>query len=151
MAIEAAKNFGVSATGGSGSAGQPQQYAAGIDRAQDFMEMQSSAKMNKSGVELPKGVGGNSPVMTPTKRTPLDAPTERPDEHPATGAATGPGGGMELLPSTAYLQAQNNEDMAKLAALLPIYARIAEMPNASNATRNFYRALKSQIGTPTAE
>lgn len=149
MATAASSNFQVSATGGAGSAGQPQQYAAGIDRAQDFMEMQSSAPMSKSGVELPKGVGGKSPVMNlDEKRVPLDAPTQRPDEHPATGAASGPGGGPELLPSTAYLQAQNDEDMAKLAVLLPIYARIAEMPNASNATRNFYRALKSQIGTP---
>lgn len=151
MALPAKQNFGVSATGGSGSSGQAANYVSGVDNAQDFQELESSAKMNKSGVTTPKGVGGNAPVMASPKRTLLDAPTERPDEHPATGAATGPGGGNELLPSTAYLQAQNNEDMAKLAALLPVYARIAEMPNASNATRNFYRALRSQIGTSTAQ
>ena len=45
MAEKAANNFEVSATGGAGTSGQPQQYVAGIDRAQDFMEMQSSAPM----------------------------------------------------------------------------------------------------------
>jgi len=149
MATEAAKNFQVSATGGAGSAGQPSQYAAGIDRAQDFMELQSSAKMNKSGVSLPQGRSGGAPVMdmTTEKIVPLDAPTQRPDEPVTTGAALGPGGGPEVLASTAGLTAQTDEDMAKLAALLPIYARIAEMPNASNATRNYYRWLRSQVTT----
>lgn len=152
MAIEAAKNFSVSATGGAGSAGQPSQYVAGIDRAQDFMELQSSAKMNKSGVSLPQGRSGGAPVMPmDEKRVALDAFTQRLDEHPATGAATGPGAGPEVLASTAGLAAQSDEDMAKLAALLPVYARIAEMPGASNATRNYYRWLRSQLGTPTIQ
>jgi hypothetical protein len=41
--------------------------------------------------------------------------------------------------------AQNSEDVARLMAVLPIYARIAESPNASNAMRNFYRYLRSQV------
>lgn len=149
MATEAAKNFQVSATGGAGSAGQASQYAAGIDRAQDFMELQSSAKMNKSGVSLPQGRSGGAPTMNMAteKRVPLDAPTQRPDEPVTTGAAMGPGAGPEILASTAGLAAQSDEDMAKLAALLPIYARIAEMPSASNATRNYYRWLRSQVTT----
>jgi hypothetical protein len=147
MATEAAKNFQVSATGGAGSAGQASQYAPGIDRAQDFMELQSSAKMNKSGVSLPQGRSGGAPVMNMAteKRVPLDAPTQRPDEPVTTGAAMGPGAGPEILASTAGLAAQSDEDIAKLAALLPIYARIAEMPNASNATRNYYRWLRTQV------
>jgi pyocin large subunit-like protein len=59
----------------------------------------------------------------------------------------GPGAGPEILASTAGLAAQSDEDMAKLATLLPIYARIAEMPGASNATRNYYRWLRSQVTT----
>jgi hypothetical protein len=55
--------------------------------------------------------------------------------------------GPEVLASTAGLAAQSDEDIAKLAALLPIYARIAEMPNASNATRNYYRWLRTQVTT----
>ena len=145
MATEAAKNFQVSATGGAGSAGQASQYAAGIDRAQDFMELQSSAKMNKSGVSLPQGRSGGAPAMSlGSGITPLTAPTERPDEAVSTGAAYGPGGGPELLASTAMLQAQNSEDIEKLKAFLPIYARHAESPDATNASRNFYRWLSSQ-------
>jgi hypothetical protein len=149
MAVEAAKNFAVSATGGAGSAGQPQQYAAGIDRAQDFMELQSSAKMNKSGVSLPQGRSGGAPVMDmgAEKRVTLNELKGTPDEITSEGAAMGPGAGMEVLASTAGLAAQSDEDMAKLAALLPVYARIAEMPNASNATRNYYRWLRSQVTT----
>jgi hypothetical protein len=145
MAVEAAKNFQVSATGGAGSAGQASQYAAGIDRAQDFMELQSSAKMNKSGVSLPMGRSGGAPVMHMEDITPLDAKTQRPDEHPATGAASGPGAGNEALPSTMMLAAQNNEDIAKLAAVLPVYKQLAESPQATNSTRNYVRWLESQV------
>jgi hypothetical protein len=45
----------------------------------------------------------------------------------------------------SMLNAQQNEDMQKLAAFLPIYARIAESPTATNATRNFYRWLKANV------
>jgi hypothetical protein len=149
MAEKAANNFEVSATGGSGSAGQPVQYVAGIDRAQDFMEMQSSAPMNESGVSLPKGRSGGAPVMNmgAEKRVTLNELKGAPDEITSEGAAMGAGAGMEVLASTAGLAAQSDEDIARLASLLPIYARIAEMPNASNATRNYYRWLRSQVTT----
>jgi hypothetical protein len=147
MAVEAAKNFSVSAVGGAGSAGQASQYAVGIDRAQDFMELQSSAKMNKSGVSLPQGRSGGAPVMDMAeKRVPLSELKGTDPNAVTAGAAmdaTTPG--PEVLASTAGLAAQTDEDMAKLAALLPVYARIAEMPGASNATRNYYRWLRSQV------
>jgi hypothetical protein len=149
MALPANQNFEVSATGGAGTSGQPANYVAGIDRAQDFMEMQSSAKMNKSGVSLPQGRSGGAPVMDmgAEKRVSLSELKGDPAEATSEGAAMGPGAGMEVLASTAGLAAQTDEDMAKLAALLPIYARIAEMPSASNATRNYYRWLRSQVTT----
>lgn len=148
MAEEASKNFEVSAVGGAGSAGQPAQYmSSDFERTGDAgnMELQTAATMNKSGVTLPQGVGGKAPVMSAgAAPTALTAPTERPDEHPATGAAMGPGGGTELLASTGMLEAQNNQDIEKLKAFLPIYARHAESPEATNATRNFYRWLSAQ-------
>jgi hypothetical protein len=144
MADKANENFKVSATGGAGSAGQPAQYATGIDRAQDFMELQTSAKLNKSGVELPRGVGKNAPVMSTEDVVPLGAFTQNLDEHPATGAAYGPGGGSEMLASNAMLDMQNDEDYKKFKAVLPIYKAYAESPYASNAFRNFTRWADSQ-------
>ena len=45
VAKEAKNNFQVSGTGGAGTSGQPARYAAGIDNAEDFYEMQTAAKM----------------------------------------------------------------------------------------------------------
>lgn len=147
MAEAANKNFQVSATGGAGSAGQPAQYISGgaYGEGKENMELQTAAPMSKSGVEVPKGRGGAAPVMSGEEVVPLSARTQRPDEHPATGAALGPGAGPEALQSTMMLAAQNNEDIQKLAAVLPVYQRIAESPNASNATRNFVRWVQSQV------
>lgn len=145
MATEASKNFQVSAVGGAGSAGQPAQYMAGgaYGEGKENMELQTAAKMNKSGVDIPQTRAGGAPTAV-ANIVPLTAASERPDEHPATGAALGPGAGPEILSSPAMLEAQNNEDLQKLQAFLPVYARIAESPNATNATRNFYRWLRAQ-------
>jgi len=148
MADEAANNFKVSAVGGAGSAGQPAQYMSNdYERTGDAgnMELQTSAKMNKSGVNIPKGIGQNAPTMNMGEGvTPLNAFTTEPDVHPANGAALGPGQGPEALASTGMLDMQNNEDMMKLKAVLPIYKTYAETPGATNAFRNFTRWLDSQ-------
>jgi len=150
MAEAATSNFQVSATGGAGSAGQPAQYMAGgaYGEGKENMELQTAAKMNKSGVNV-----GPTPTLSAMSAmmgsgdevVPLDAMTQRPDEFPSTGAAMGPGAGPEVLSTPGMLSAQQNEDMAKLSAFLPIYARIAESPTATNATRNFYRWLKANV------
>jgi hypothetical protein len=147
MADEAANNFKVSAVGGAGSAGQPAQYMSGgaYGEGQENMDLQTAAKMNKSGVQIPKGVGQNAPTMNMGESvTPLNAFTTEPDVHPANGAALGPGQGPEALASTGMLDMQNNEDMMKLKAVLPIYKAYAETPNATNAFRNFTRWVDSQ-------
>ena len=61
------------------------------------------------------------------------------------GLRTGAGAGPEILSTPSMIAAQNSEDVARLMAVLPVYARIAESPNASNAMRNFYRYLRSQV------
>jgi hypothetical protein len=146
MAEAAANNFKVSANGGAGSAGQPAQYMSNdYERTGDAgnMELQTSAMMNKSGVNVPTAPAGRAAPQEPL--TPLDALTQRPDEPVSHGADAGPGAGSNILPSTMMLDAQNNEDVAKLAAFLPMYARIAESPNATNSTRNFYRFLRTLV------
>ncbi len=51
----------------------------------------------------------------------------------------------EVMAAPAMLKAQNNQDIAQLAAYLPFYAKVAESPRASNATRNWYRYIRSQV------
>jgi hypothetical protein len=145
MAVEASKNFEVSATGGSGSSGQAAQYAAGIDNAGDFYELQTQAPMSKSGVQLPNRGNPVAPKMATGDIVPLDARTLYPEEGVDTGAAMGPNAGEEIMAAPSMLAAQNNEDIAALAAYMPFYAKVAESPNASNATRNWYRYIRSQI------
>jgi hypothetical protein len=145
MAEEAANNFQVSATGGAGTAGQAAQYATGIDRAQDFYDLQTSAPMSKSGVEVPANIGSGAINAAMQDVVPLDAPTQRPYEPVTNGAVLGDGAGPEALASNSMLDIQNSQDLAKLAAYLPIYARIAESPEATNSTRNFYRWLRTQV------
>ena len=141
-------NFGISATGGAGSAqGQPATYMAGeqYGEGQDLYDLQTRAPMNKSGVNI-------SPTMAPPQvnfgadAVPLDAPNEN-GEPITSGIDRGEGPGSSSRMSPTMLATQNNEDSAQLAALLPVYARIAELPNATNATRNFYRYLRSQAPT----
>jgi hypothetical protein len=144
MAEPAATNFKVSANGGAGSAGQPAQYTPNMDNGGDFYELQTAAKMNKSGVNL-KAAGSTMRGAADPDIVPIDAPSIYPEEGVDTGAALGPNAGEEVMAAPTMLKAQNDEDIAKLTAYLPVYARIAESPNATNATRNFYRYIRSQV------
>jgi hypothetical protein len=144
MAEPAATNFTVSANGGAGSAGQPAQYTPNMDNGGDFYELQTAAKMNKSGVNL-KAAGSTMRGAADSDIVPIDAPSIYPEEGVDTGAALGPNAGEEVMAAPSMLKAQNDEDIAKLTAYLPVYARIAESPNATNATRNFYRYIRSQV------
>jgi hypothetical protein len=121
-----------------------------MDNAAEYQDMQSSAPMAQSGVQLPTGRGGaGAPVMPmDTPVTPLGAPTQRPEEPVTAGAAMGAGPGNEALTAPAMLAAQNNQDYAKLAAYLPVYAQIADAPTTTNAFRNFYRYLRTQVNNP---
>jgi hypothetical protein len=136
---------------GAGSArtdGQAARFVAGVDNASDFQDIESSAKINKSGVTLPQGRSGGAPVFPQEDIVPLTAKTTRPDEPVSAGSATGAGPSNAALASTTMLAAQNDQDIAKLAALLPVYQQIAESPSASNATRNYVRWIESQVMHP---
>jgi hypothetical protein len=140
--------FGVSATGGAGSAkGQPIRYTAGGNYGEGIenLEMQQSAPMSKSGVNLPPVTDAAGALTARGRRViPLSEPTQYPDEALTTGINSGLGAGKEVLAAPSMLAAQSSQDIAQLQALLPVYKTIAESPNATNATRNFYRWLRSQ-------
>ena len=147
MAVKKENNFQVSATGGAGTNGQPARYAAGIDNAQDFYDMQTSAPMAGANPANKPSMGAADvmPKISTAGIVPLDAPTQYPEEGVDTGGALGPNAGEEVMAAPAMLNAQNNQDIAQLAAYLPFYAKIAESPRASNATRNWYRYIRSQV------
>jgi len=147
MAKRKEENFQVSATGGAGTNGQPARYAAGIDNAQDFYDVQTAAPMAGRNPANQPSVSSefNMPKLSLDGIVPLDAPTQYPEEGVDTGGALGPNAGEEVMAAPAMLKAQNNQDIAQLAAYLPFYAKIAESPRASNAMRNWYRYVRSQV------
>ena len=147
MAKAKENNFLVSGTGGAGTNGQPARYAAGIDNAQDFYELQTAQPMaGENTANKPSyAAQGAMPKISLDGIVPLDAPTQYPEEGVDTGGALGPNAGEEVMAAPAMLKAQNNQDIAQLAAYLPFYAKVAESPRASNATRNWYRYIRSQV------
>jgi hypothetical protein len=150
MAEAKATNMKVSGTGGAGTNGQPATYMADdFARNGDAgnMELQTSAMMNKSGVDT-SGVALRAGAATKQEPiTRLDAPTSDLAQPVTAGAALGDGPNQSSLASMAMLSAQNDQDIAKLAAHLPVYRQIAEGPNSSAAFKNFTRWLGTQIGT----
>jgi len=147
MAKAKNENFKVSATGGAGTDGQPASYAAGIDGAQDFYDLQTQAKMSGQNTALNLKASNQTfePKIDTSGIVPLNAPTQYPEEGVDTGGILGPNAGEEVMAAPAMLRAQNSQDIAQLAASLPFYAKIAESPNASNSFRNWYRYIRSQV------
>lgn len=137
-------NYKVTATGGSGNSGQqPARYAAGIENAQDFMELQTSAPMQASPTMPSPSNGRGTQAPSATRVVPLDAPTDRPDEPVTTGIDTGDGAGSEVM--YANNQTAQTEDMKRLAMALPALSIIAELPTSSNAFRNYVTHLRGVL------
>jgi len=149
MAEAKATNMKVSGTGGAGTDGQPVRYISGGEygEGKENLELQTSAMMNKSGsnVKAPSAGAIRSAVSQNQDVIPLDAPTNNPNEPVSAGAAMGDGPGAGALSSSLMLNAQNDEDIARLAAHLPVYRQIAEGPNSSAAFKNWVRWLGTQI------
>lgn len=138
-----AENFKVSATGGAGTNGQPARYVAGIDGAQDFYDLQTATQMSGSNPAFSSvpSPSGQRPFRgdSAQKLVPLDAPTQYPDEDVRTGGAISP----ESLYATDAMA--NSEDANRMRAALPYLSTLAELPQTSNAFRNYVRYLKSAL------
>lgn len=147
MAEAKATNMQVSGTGGAGTNGQPARYMAGGEygEGKENLELQTSAMMNKSGVNIPTSPMSMMASTANEDIIPLSAPTNRPDEPVSAGASMGAGPGAGALAANTMLAAQNDQDIAKLAAHLPVYRRIAEGPNSSAAFKNWVRWLGTQV------
>ncbi|WP_143659431.1 hypothetical protein [Streptomyces sp. MP131-18] len=68
-------------------------------------------------------------------------PSAQPGTPVTAGAAVGAGPGPEAL----NLSPQPDEDMQNLIAAIPALERMANVPGASRATRNYVRYLKSRV------
>jgi hypothetical protein len=149
MAEAKATNMKVSGTGGAGTDGQPVRYMAGGEygEGKENLELQTAQKMNKSGVDVSAPSAGSirSAVSQNQDVIPLDAFTNNPNEPVSAGAAMGDGPGAGALSSSLMLNAQNDEDIARLAAHLPVYRQIAEGPNSSASFKNWVRWLGTQV------
>jgi hypothetical protein len=143
VAKEAKNNFLVSGTGGAGTSGQPARYAAGIDNAEDFYEMQTAAKMqgqNPAFSNVPSP-SSQRPFRGDSAQplVPLNAGTQRLNEDVRTGATMGTEA-MYANDATA-----TGEDADRMRAALPYLSVMAELPQTSNAFRNYVRYLKSVL------
>ena len=108
----------------------------------DFQSVQGGAPLSPSPSQTPQATtpaGGATPSLTP-----LHAPTERPDEPVTAGAPVGAGVGPEAL----GLPDQNKLDPAdrsRLASYLPVFIERANDPNATQAFKNWVRALRAEL------
>jgi hypothetical protein len=143
MAKAKEQNFQVSATGGAGTNGQPARFAAGIDNAQDFYDLQTAAKLEGSNPAFSRVPSPSSqrPFRgdSATPLVPLNAPTQRPNEDVRTGGAFG----QETM--YASDQMANGEDANRMRAALPYLSILAELPETSNSFRNYVRYLNSVL------
>lgn len=141
MAKAKENNFQVSATGGAGTNGQPARYAAGIDNAQDFYDMQTSATMSGQNPAIKPSPSGGRAFRTTGQMpfVPIDSATTRPQEDILTGATTALEG-MYATDQTAM-----GEDADRMRQALPYLAIMAELPSTSNSFRNYVRYLKSVL------
>ena len=144
MAKAKEQNFEVSATGGAGTNGQPARFAAGIDNAQDFYDLQTAAKLEGSNPAFSRVPSPSSqrPFRgdSASPLVPINAPTQRPQEDVRTGAA---GFGQETM--YASDQMANGEDADRMRQALPYLSILAELPETSNNFRNYVRYLKSVL------
>ena len=139
MAKAKNENFKVSATGGAGTNGQPASYAAGIDGAQDFYELQTQAKMSGQNPAITSSPSSNRSFRTTGQSplVPLTADTQRLEEDVRTGATQGTQG-MYATDQTAM-----GEDADRMRQSLPYLSIMAELPTTSNSFRQYVRYLKS--------
>ena len=143
MALPKDKNFQVSATGGAGTNGQPARYAAGIDGAQDFYDLQTAAQMSGSNPAFSNipSPSGQRPFRgdSAAPLVPLTAGTQRPEEDVRTGATMA----QDTMYATDAMA--NSEDADRMRAALPYLSTLAELPQTSNAFRNYVRYLKRAL------
>jgi hypothetical protein len=113
----------------------------GYGENKDLNEIQSLAPLSAapSAPSMPSTIP-STPMAMPT---PLTAPTERPNEPVTAGMDFGPGIGSEglVLPN----QGMSEEDRQRTLLVLNLLSDAAKKPNATNATLQLIRQLRSEL------
>ncbi len=102
-------------------------------RAQQIVPVGPTPTPQPTVPQSAPGAVGSAPTGTPL--IPLTAPTMRPNEPVTAGVNVGPGPGAPPPTPTA--------DPERLRRWLPALEVLAEMPDASDATRNLVRYWRS--------
>ena len=89
---------------------------------------------------MSSGGGG----ATPTPPLGLSAPTQFPNQPVTAGADAGAGPGSEVLGLNSGPQ-MDPSDLERLRSYLPALIAQAARPEASQAFRNYVRALRAQV------
>jgi hypothetical protein len=113
----------------------------GYGENKDLNEIQSLAPMSAAPTVPTAGpIMPSAPVAMPT---PLTAPTERPTEPVTAGLPFGPGMGSEAL--TLPSVGMSEEDRQRGLVVLHLLTESAKKPNATNATLQLIRQLRSEL------
>lgn len=134
-------------TDGGPASKQAVRYASGMPygEGQDFLDIQSSAAMEKSTPVRPASQPSLQAAAGGQQVVPLTAPTQRPDEPITSGADSGAGPGMDSL---GLNTADNVADQAykqQIASYMPVLMYIASRPDTSPETRNVIRQLRESM------
>jgi len=113
----------------------------GYGENQELNELQAMAPMSAApGLPTAMPVAPSTPVAPPT---PLTAPTERPNEPVTSGMPFGPGRGSEAL--VMPNQGMSEDDRQRTLVVLNLLNEAAKKPNATNATLQLIRQLRSEL------
>jgi hypothetical protein len=115
----------------------------------DFMDLQSSAKMEASAPvralspgAVRQAVQSNAPQ---SGVVPFGAPTQNPDQPITHGADAGAGPGMDSLGLNTGNQVQDNAFKQQLASYMPALMYIASRPDTSPETRTAIKELRENM------
>lgn len=126
----------VNGRGGNGQSGDYKGFAYGQNKA--LNEQKAAAPIT---APAPASAAPMRNPMPPV--TPITAPTQNPDEPITAGVPVGAGPGPEAL--TMPQNTDTDTDRQRLLSYLPALESAANMPNSSQAFRNYVRVLRAKL------
>jgi len=137
-------------TDGGPASKQAIRYASGMPygEGQDFLDIQSSAPMEKATAAKPMSPGAVAQAATAPQGagvTPLDAPSQMPDQPVTHGADAGAGPGMDSLGLKPPVDPRQEETNTLIARYLPDLQAATNIPGVPDSYRRFVGYLARQV------